>query len=41
MPFAEELQDYMIDYTSEGSEVVRAKAKDIEIEQKDDDDLAF
>ena len=39
MPFAEELQDYMIDYTSEGSEVVRAKAKDSEIEEEGD--LAF
>jgi len=36
MPFAEELQDYMIDYKSEGTEVVRAKQK-----QEEDDDLAF
>ena len=36
LPFAEELQDYMIDYKSEGTEVVRAKQK-----QKEDDDLAF
>ena len=35
-PFAEELQDYMIDYKSEGTEVVRAKQK-----QEEDDDLAF
>ena len=34
LPFAEELQDYMIDYKSEGTEVVRAK-------QKQEDDLAF
>jgi hypothetical protein len=36
MPFADELQDYMIDYKSEGTEVVRAKQK-----QEEDDDLAF
>ena len=36
MPFADELQDYMIDYTAEGTEVVRAKQK-----QEEDDDLAF
>ena len=36
LPFAEELQDYMIDYKSEGTEVVRAKQK-----QEEDDDLAF
>jgi len=37
MPFADELQSYMIDYTAEGSEVVRAKAKEPEIEEKEDD----
>ena len=37
MPFADELQDYMIDYTAEGTEVVRAKAKEPEIEEKEDD----
>jgi hypothetical protein len=36
MPFADELQDYMIDYTAEETEVVRAKQK-----QEEDDDLAF
>ena len=36
MPFADELQDYMIDYTAEGTEVVRAKQK-----QEEEDDLAF
>jgi hypothetical protein len=30
----------MIDYTAEGTEVVRAKAKEPEIEEEDDD-LAF
>jgi len=40
LPFADELQDYMIDYTAEGTEVVRAKAKESKIEEKEDD-LAF